>query len=444
MPTTTQGEQRALARAQELRSAFLAAVVEGSGGGAETETRNQQANGRGESAASDEIRPVEGPIPRLVGPAPGAQENRSDERQGSSGPAAAVAMIGVEAPRMGARGPANGRVERRRGYRATGWAHRSSRPTSSHRRYLASRPRGQHPQVATCDLLPLDKRYSLAGQERSIFRSRGLLVSRFDFTLYYALLETSARELAKVFPKPPLWWPGDWGNIPITLPLEASLNRVYLVNARDDAAVWKELYQLFLEQLAGGWDLWFQSIAEGGNMVPIPSALASDMLKCGAFAFCPSHSPSLATFLEVHQVQGGAPDQRRAKAEAWNRIEALKREDEEDRVGAGRGRCDCALKHERAIRRLGIEALVAEAADSGNLERVCGSSDKVAALAAAGLRYAIDADRTIGRAKEILAPSPEDQYPSHDAFRARGELGEMRLLSEYLPSRVASLMARLG
>ena len=443
---TNDGEQRALQRAQEIRSAFLAAVAEESNGMEGVRSENPQAAASNRGDPSDEIRPALGPVPRLTAPTPhpAAQSNRSVERGASNGPAGGVAMIGVEVPRVGARGPVEGRVERRRVFWASGRAIRTGRPTSSQRRYRASRPRGQHPQVSTCDLLPLDKRFSLAGQERSIFRSRGLLVSRFDFTLYYALLETSARELAKVFPKPPIWWPGDWGNIPITLPMEASLFRADLVSAKDEAAVWRELYQLFLEQLAGGWDLWFHSIAEGGSMMPIPTALASDMLKYGAFSFCPSHSPSLATFLEVHQVQGGAPDQRRAKADAWERIEKRKREEELDRAGTTKGCCECAQKHERAVRRLGVEALVAEASESERLERISGSSEKLAALAAACLRFAIDADGTIGRIRDIVTPTAEESYDSHMAYRAHGEVRNFRSLSEFLPSRVGSMLTRLG
>ena len=72
------------------------------------------------------------------------------------------------------------------------------------------------------------------------------------------------------------------------------------------------------------------------------------------------------------------------------------------------------------------------------------SSEKLAALAAACLRYAIDADQTIGCVKEILAPPPEGPYQSHTVYQAHREIRNIRQLSEFLPSRVVSLMARLG
>ena len=85
-----------------------------------------------------------------------------------------------------------------------------------------------------------------------------------------------------------------------------------------------------------------------------------------------------------------------------------------------------------------------ESAEWEQLERVCGSSERLVAVAAACLRFSIDADNAVGRIKESLAPSPDDPYRSHTEYQAHGEVRNFRQLSEFLPSRVASLMVRLG
>ena len=394
-------------------------------------------------ALPEAIQPSTGPEPMEVQTP--AQVNRSSEaeRGGQGDIVGAEETGGIEVTRV-PRGPARGRVERRRAPRAAGRQHRGAKATESHRRYLATRPRGQHPQLSTWDLLPLAKRFSLAGQERSIFRSRGLLVSRFDFTSYYALLENNARELPKVFPKPPIWWPSDWGNIPIMLPWELSLHRAQLVSANPDSALWKEIYQIFLEQLAGGWDLWYHSIANRETMVALPSALASAMLNAGAFAFCVSPAPSLAMFLTKHPIEGGAPDQRQAKAESWERVNKLKAEEEKDRVGEGMGFCSCTRKNERASRRLGLEALLVEASSSDLPEGIGSDGQKLVALAVASLRFAIDADAKIGRAVQTLQPNQSNSYQTPSWYEALDDLKELRRFAYYLPERFAALMARIS
>ena len=394
-------------------------------------------------AVPEAFRPSTEPEPMVVQTP--AQVNRSIEgaREGHGDVVGAGGTGGIEVTLV-PRGPARGRVERRRAPRAAGRQHRGAKATESHRRYMATRPRGQHPQLSTWDLLPLAKRFSLAGQERSIFRSRGLLVSRFDFTSYYALLENNARELPKVFPKPPIWWPSDWGNIPIMLPWELSQHRAQLVSASPDSALWKEIYQIFLEQLAGGWDLWYHTIANRENMVALPSALASAMLSAGAFAFCVSPAPSLAMFLTKHPIEGGAPDQRQAKAESWDRINALKAEEEKDRVGVGMGYCSCTRKNERASRRLGLEALLVEAANSDLPEGIEGDGTKLVALSVASLRFAIDADAKIGRAVQTLQPSQSNSYQTPAWYEALDDLKDLRRLAYYLPARFAALMARIS
>ena len=156
---------------------------------------------------------------------------------------------GSWSPRRGnveTRGPWQGRVERPRGVRIGSRTKRGPRQTANQRRYLANQPQGTHPRLKSWDLLPAGTRSSLAGQERSIFRSSGFLVSRFDFMLYHTMRNYNADSLPLAFPSAPEWWPTHWGHLPVTLPWEFSLKRGQLVRAKGDSAVWKEAYQLFL------------------------------------------------------------------------------------------------------------------------------------------------------------------------------------------------------
>ena len=95
---------------------------------------------------------------------------------------------------------------------------------------------------------------SSAGQERRIFLKSGLLVGCYDLQLYQVLEEHDSHLVRAVYPRAASWWPSDWGKVPIPLPLEVTLYRRQLVVARDASALWMEVYQLFLEQVAAGWN----------------------------------------------------------------------------------------------------------------------------------------------------------------------------------------------
>ena len=181
--------------------------------------------------------------------------DRGGEGRGSSGRGGGVAGSNRNRSRVpdGGRGPRSRTISKTR---------RGPRQTAFQRRYLATRPTGYHPVLPTWDLMAVNVRSSYAGEERSIFRTRGLLVSRFDFTLYHSLADYNASALASVFPTPPLWWPADWGNLPVTLPWEVTLHRAALVNAGPDDAIWAKVYQRFLEQMAAGWDLYYSQAKE--------------------------------------------------------------------------------------------------------------------------------------------------------------------------------------
>ena len=211
--------------------------------------------------------------------------DRGGEGRGSSGRGGGVAGSNRNRSRV----PDGGRGMRDRVISKT---RRGPKQTSFQRRYLANRPPGYHPVLQTWDLMPVNTRSSFAGEERSIFRTRGLLVSRFDFSLYHSLADYNASALASVFPSPPLWWPTDWGSLPITLPWEITLHRAELVSAGPDDAVWALVYQKFLEQLAAGWDLYYSQALDMTTLTTLPIPMARAIVKAGAFSFCSSPTPS--------------------------------------------------------------------------------------------------------------------------------------------------------
>lgn len=341
------------------------------------------------------------------------------------------------------RSPVEGRVERRRGRRAGKKTRRGPKQTAYQRRYLATRPMGKHPRLRAWDVLPTDIRSSLAGQERQIFRSSGLLVSRFDFQLHQTLVDFSVGDLGRTFPAAPLWWPSDWGHLPITLPWEVSLYRSQLVSAGPDDAVWKEVYQLFLEQLAAGWDLLYNHGGAGLRMETLPTSLARAILDAGGFAFCDGHvqSASYRKFLELHSMSGDLPDQRVAKAQAWQRIESLRSESVSPSGRTQTQQCRCEEQISRAIRRLGIDAQVLDAVRGDEIEEMDSSATKLAALAGAALTYAIGADGVLGRLDRILS-APSEHHSRAIAQAAEAVRG-FACISETLPDRFRVNLSRL-
>ena len=437
---TRPAKKRALRDPPQAEESGGEVVIVESGSTAGADRGAEPHSERTTEAVPPAFRPDAGPQPVASDPA-GARNDRSGGAE-RVGPVSRDA--GGSPGRPAEEDARAGGAERWRGPRL-GRTRRSSRPTTGQRRYREGRPKGQHPQLSGWDLQPESKRSSLAGQERSIFRARGLLVSRFDFATYYALLEHNARELSSVFPTPPLWWPGDWGHMPITLPWEVSTYRSQLVSANPTAAVWKELYQLFLEQWAGGWDLWYQTIGDKSRMEALPLDLAGEMIRAGAFAFCAGSTPSASfrKFLEMHHWQDDVPDQRRSKAKAWEHIAERKKQEKEDRTRIGRGQCTCAQKQEQAMRRLGLEALIWEFSRPDEFGDFHHDGNRLAALAAVSLRYALNADAQIGRTAEMLAPRGGNYSPL-PVGTVYNEAKEFGRLSYILPSRFATALSRLS
>ena len=193
--------------------------------------------------------------------------------------------------------------------------------TTFSKRFRALRPCGTHPGLGSWDCLPYPVRSSLAGQERGIFSVSGLLVCRVDLQLYQLLREHQPQQLRAVFPRAPSWWPVDWGRIPICLPWEISFHRGRLVEAADNAAIWYETYQLFLQQLAAGWDLEWTGADGNGVAHQIPKSLAEGIIDAGGFAFLPARSGSLPKFLSLHGIpEHRCPPQRDARSRAWGVI----------------------------------------------------------------------------------------------------------------------------
>ena len=251
-----------------------------------------------------------------------------------------------------------------------------------------------------------------------------------------------------VFPLAPLWWPGDWGHLPITLPWEVSLYRSQLVSADPDDAVWKEVYQKFLEQLAGGWDLYYSQIEDKTKVSALPSALARAIVDAGGFSFCAGSvlAPSFRRFLQIHSMSETAiPDQRGAKNAAWKKIDALKKERTAQRynVTSEASSCLCESKLARAVRRLGVEAQVLEAAGDDTTIEVTGSIEKLAALTSAALSAALNSEQLITRVDNLLG-SRDRSYYCRQVEEAFSAVRGARSLNDYLSARLASNLSRLS
>ena len=348
----------------------------------------------------------------------------------------------------GQREPSDGRD----GYRRDpSRARRGPKKTYYQRRFSASRPSGFHAQLNPWDLSPLDVRSTEAGQERAIFRARGLLVSQFDFKLYRILYTYNVGLIPTVFPTPPHWWPSDWGTIPIPLPWEVSFHRAHLVSADDEDPVWYEVYQKFLEQLAGGWDLYHNQAQDKSTLSTLSPSLAKALIDSGAFAFCAGRSPtqSVRKFCELHSIDiDGLPDQRAVKNSSWMKILArykARKEEENAKKSAALGpvTCECRNRVSRAARRLGLEAQTLEVVASGPPLDVTESVERLCSLTSAAMSYAIDASRLLERLEEMLAVARRENY-NRDLDDAHGIVRGAPELSEYLPKRFARNLARVG
>lgn len=268
----------------------------------------------------------------------------------------------------------------------------SSHNTLFSKRFKSLRPVGTHPALERWDVLPFQVRSSLAGQERRIFSVSGFLVSRLDLQFFQLLREHQPHRLHQIFPKAPSWWPRDWGHLPIMLPWEIGIRKADLCAASDEnAAVWQDVYQLFLQQLAAGWDLeWEESKGRSGNL-QLPPALAKEMILAGAFAFVSRSSAVLKDFLSLHGiVETQCPLQSPARDGKWQTIR-LAYEIESQKVA----RAPTANPEQDVgaiVRAAGLDSLAFEAMGRSvrlNLSRV----PILCALAAAALRTARKMER---------------------------------------------------
>ena len=253
-----------------------------------------------------------------------------------------------------------------------------------------------------------------------------------------------------VFPVAPLWWPGDWGHIPITLPWEVSVNRSQLVSADHDDAVWQEVYQKFLEQLAGGWDLLYSQIDDPQKLVALPADLARAIVDAGGFSFCAgsASSASYKKFLQLHAMtEESVPNQRTARATVWARINTLQKErkakQQQQLQAAASTTCDCPEKISRAARRLGVEAQLLEAT-GGDAPPDVDDAEKMTALASAALTFAITVEDLVDRASAMLQREERRSVFSRTSEGVVGVLQSCDALGQYLPARFSSNMARLA
>lgn len=368
--------------------------------------------------------------------------DRGGEGRGSSGRGGGV----TGSNRIRSRVPDGGRGMRDRIISKT---RRGPKQTAFQRRYLANRPTGYHPVLQTWDLLPVNTRSSFAGEERSIFRTRGLLVSRFDFSLYHSLGDYNTSALASVFPSPPLWWPADWGNLPITLPWEVTLHRAELVRAGPDDAIWAKVYQRFLEQTAAGWDLYYSQALDKTTLLTLPMPMARAIIKAGAFSFCSSPTPSASfrKFVQLHSLEEdeAVANQRVAKARAWKHVHTLQSESESGNQTRTTGTeiCECKRDMSRALRRLGFDAQILEAAGDDTSISIGSSVEKLVALSNSTLTFAISSDELLSRLDNLLSARDRSYFDRkiEEAFNAvRGARG----LADFLNSRFSLVLSRLS
>ena len=307
----------------------------------------------------------------------------------------------------------------------------------------APRPAVAESRMAAWDKLPARLRRVYSTQERQAFRKHGVLVSRFDMQLYHAVTRFNAGGLFQIFPRPPKWWPGSWGELPVTLPWEVCLYRSQLIAATDAHPLWSEVYQGLLEQLAKGWDVHFQEVSDRSQIAALPPELASAMLRSGAFAFAegPSPLPSFQLFLERHEWRGDVPDQRIAQIEAWGKIRpslALERPAAPTLKSAA---CDCSDRLVRAATRLGLVAKVLDATPELDVEDLQMDGERLAAIAAAALSYSLTSARVLSDAWDCL--HAEGESAETRLGRVKSALEQYEPLYRYFPSQFREDCSRL-
>ena len=225
----------------------------------------------------------------------------------------AVSRVGSSVTSRESHGNPRGLIGRRR--------ERGSLSTYLSKRFRPLRQCEDHSGLARWDCLSFSVRSSLAGHKRKIFDTTRLLVSRVDLQLYRMLREHEPQQTRRIFPRAPGWWRLEWGRFRIVLPLEVSLHRGRLVDAAPNAAVWVEMHQLFLQQLAAGWDLEWVGADGSGQAHILPHSLAEGIIEAGGFAFLPESSRSLEKFLSLHGISADqCTAQRDARSRKWGVI----------------------------------------------------------------------------------------------------------------------------
>lgn len=454
---------RSAAEPQSVRPTEQASEAINAAEGISAEPVIQQSSAQGQTTRGTEATGVEGgELPEAFRPSP--EEAMMDV----PGAGAGVHVAGEDGDGAGvvgtqdgggrgpgltttvARVPLTGRVERNRSYLTSTRTKRGPKKTAHQRRFAASRPSGHHPLLNPWDLTPLEVRSSAAGQERSIFRTRGLLVSQLDMPTFRMLATFNVGLISEVFPSAPDWWPRDWGHVPITLPWEISRYRSQLVSASSSEPIWQEVYQRFLEQLAGGWDLQFIQAPEKSTLAPLPLELAKTIIDAGGFAFCAGTvaSPSFKKFCQLHSIpEETVLDQRGAKNAAWQRIASLRQERSVGGGGretlAGPGPCQCGAKLTRAVRRLGLEAQMLEVANEEESLEAVRSVEKLAALASAALSFSLESERLTERVDHLLADVNPTAY-CRELEDSRAAVRAASTLAEFLPRRYSTNLARLS
>ena len=325
---------------------------------------------------------------------------------------------------------------------------RASFATVFSKRFKALRPCVTHPGLAPWDCLSYAVRSSLAGQERRIFEASRLLVSRVDLQLYQILREHEPQRIRSIFPRAPSWWPGEWGRVPICLPWEVSLYRGRLVEARENDAIWHELYQLFMQQLAAGWDLEWSG-AEGNGMAHrLPRSLAGGIVAAGGFAFLPAYSDTLPKFISVHEIpESQCPPQRRARDDAWGVIRRsfeFERSSRDQRptvsspapqaeiVNEERGESSDAFGSLKlAIQGAGLNELASDVMGGSahlNLER----PDVLCAFAAGSARVLQKVEKVRQKASDLLSSVTRDSDPEFFHIQLEQLAGSLPVVASHL------------
>ena len=167
------------------------------------------------------------------------------------------------------------------------------------------------------------------------------------------------------------------------------------------------MLQLFLEQLAKGWDLHIPETPDRAKLAQVPDNLARKLISRGAFSFA-ADTPRLPPFqllLERPQWPGDIPDQHVAQAEVWEAVGPRPTPERLASLGSTRQACDCSRRLSRAVEQLGLESQVADASYESDARYLHTEVERLAAVAAAVLTYSMAVYR-------VLAETTEDLWPA--------------------------------